>query len=436
MRLRHRARLGPVFAVLVPSLLLASISWALQPPPIPPTQTLTRTQTLADISTHTPTATPLRAFVYLPVVAKHQSGTPTGEPLPPNTLIATVVEGLDQPIAMAFDPAGRLFVTERTGSVRLVVNGWLQPQAVIRFDVDICLERGLLGLTLDPDFSANHFVYVYYTERPGAPCGDTVNKVVRFVERNGAGSDPVQIFSSPAVWAGYHNGGNLRFGPDGKLYISVGDDTSSAIAQDLSMKNGKIHRINADGTIPTDNPWYGQANVEWSIFARGLRNSFDFDFDPVSGWLFASENGPNCDDELNRILPSYNYGWRPDYPCDDLNPDPAYNTIPPLWFLPIGECCIGPTGVAFYTGGHIPTWQNELFMCSYNWGQLHHFYLSPDRRTVTSAAQIDGIFCRMDIQTGPDGAFYYIENGGFLPGTIKRVAPSLPTDLPPMAKHR
>jgi glucose/arabinose dehydrogenase len=349
-------------------------------------------------------------------------GAPIGdEPVPSGTHIETVLPNMTEPVALAFDSSGRLFYTERTGAVRLFANGQLQGTPVITFSVDDCFERGLLGITLDPNFNTNHYIYVYYTAWSGTACGDSVNRVVRFVETNGVGSNPVEIFSSPAVGAGNHNGGNLHFGPDGKLYISIGDDAMSGTAQNLNSKNGKVHRINPDGTIPTDNPWYGQPNTEWSNFARGLRNSFDFAFDPVSNWLFASENGPSCDDEMNRILPGNNYGWRSGYPCGDT--DPTYNTIPALWrWTPT----IAPTGVRFYTGSQIPAWQNELFMCAYNNGRMYHLYLSQDRTTITSAATIDNtgvnaVTCNMDMETGPDGAFYYLQGGGYNTGTLKRV---------------
>jgi len=371
----------------------------------------------------------------LPSPLSNESGPPPripNEPIPPGTHVETVLTNMTQPVALAFDPSGRLFYTERTGSVRLFANGQLQPNPVITFSVDTCFERGLLGIALDPDFTANHYIYVYYTAWSGSACGDTTNKVVRFVENNGIGSNPVEIFSSPAIGAGNHNGGNLHFGPDGKLYITIGDDANAANAQNLNSKNGKMHRINADGTIPTDNPWYGQPNTVWSNYARGLRNSFDFDFDPLSGWLFASENGPNCDDEMNRILAGYNYGWRSNYPCGDN--DPQYNTIPPLWrWTPT----IAPTGAAFYTGSQIPAWQDHLFMCAYNTGRMYHLYLSGDRMTITNVTTIDntgpnGVTCHMDVQTGPDGAFYYIQGGGYNTGTLKRIVADgiTPTSTP------
>src|SRR3954453_21289698 len=250
------------------------------------------------------------------------------EGLPPGASVQTVLTGMVLPVAMAFDPSGRLFYTEKdTGNVRLFTNNALQPSPVITFNVDGNFERGLLGIAVDPAFNSNHYIYVYYTCKVGDGCPNQENRVVRFVEQNGAGPNPTTIFTSPQS-AGNHNGGNIHFGPDGKLYISIGDNANAGNAQDVTVKNGKMHRINPDGSIPSDNPVFTQTGALPSLYAMGLRNSFDFTFDPLdlsAPWrIFASENGPSCDDEMNRIEPAYNYGWRPSYPCDDANPSPTY----------------------------------------------------------------------------------------------------------------
>ncbi len=344
----------------------------------------------------------------------------TIEGLPAGVRVETVLTGMDKPIAMAFDPAGRLFYTEKeSGKVRMFANGTLQPNPVITFDVSTCSERGLLGIALDPTFNQNHYIYVYYTQGPG--CGATQNKVARFVETNGSGSNPNVIFSSPQT-AGNHNGGNIHFGPDGKLYISIGDNANADNAQDTSARNGKMHRINPDGSIPNDNPKFGGPNSLPSLYAIGLRNSFDFAFDSVvKGRIFASENGPNCDDEMNRIQAGFNYGWHANYPCDDATPPQDINTIPPLWYLPTGQCCEAPTGITVYTGNQIPQWKDGLFMSSYQEGaKLRHFYLNGDRTALTASKVLEGVKAGMDIETGPDGALYFIEGGGYSPGTLKR----------------
>src|SRR5699024_1138185 len=144
-------------------------------------------------------------------------------------------------------------------------------------------------------------------------------------------------------------------------------------------------------------------------------------FDPlVPGRIFASENGPACEDEMNRIEPGYNYGWRANYPCDAANPDPQYNTIPPLWTTG-ATCCLAPTGITFYTGNQIPQWHNDLFMAVYQGGALYHFSLNADRTALTAVNIIQGVYASMDMETGPDGALWYIEGGGTGDGTLKRI---------------
>jgi glucose/arabinose dehydrogenase len=353
---------------------------------------------------------------------------PAAENLPPGAVIDTIIPDAGNAVAMAWDPDGRLFFTQKststpnTGAVRLFANNVLQASPVITFNVDTCSERGLLGIALDPDFSTNHYIYVYYTAYSN--CGATENRVARFVETNGVGSSPTTIFTSLQT-APNHNGGNIHFGPDGKLYISIGDNANAANAQDVTAKNGKMHRINSDGTFPVDNPVFTQTNALPSLFAMGLRNSFDFTFDPLSPNIYASENGPGCDDEANRIVAGYNYGWRAGYPCDDANPDPTYNTIPPLWYIGNG-CCVAPTGIEVYRGNAVPTWHNDLFMCAYNYSYLYHFYLSGDRNQIVNAQTVNGVSCNMDISTGPDGAFYYFQGGGYSMASLKRISGAPP----------
>src|SRR4051794_30079865 len=352
------------------------------------------------------------------------------EDLPPGVTVETMLTDMHQPVAMAFDPAGRLFYTEKdTGNVRLFANGALQPNPVITFGVDSNGEQGLLGIAIDPGFNQNHYIYVYYTCAVGPDCQSRENRTVRFVENNGAGSNPTTIFTSPqSAPAGNHNGGNIHFGPDGKLYISIGDNANEANSQDVTVKNGKMHRINPDGTIPSDNPIFTQTGALPSLYAMGLRNTFDFTFDPLTpGRIFASENGPGCDDELNRIVGGYNYGWRPNYPCDDPSPSPVYHTIPPLWFLANGACCDAPTGITVYSGNQIPEWQGPLFMGTYNNGALRRVHLNGDRTAITAANIVQGVTVNTDSETGPDGALWYIQGGGSSTGTLNRLVRNSPT---------
>ncbi|MEO8286875.1 MAG: PQQ-dependent sugar dehydrogenase [Chloroflexota bacterium] len=345
---------------------------------------------------------------------------PPAENLPAGVHAEDVLTDMHLPVAMAFDPTGRLFYVEKDGNVRLFVGGTLQEAPVITFQVNTSGERGLLGIALDPNFSDNHYIYVYYTCDESGGCPKLQNQVVRFTERDGTGAGVTTPIFTSTQTAGNHVGGNLHFGPDGKLYITIGENANPANSQDLGATQGKIHRINADGTIPADNPKLGAGALP-SIYAYGLRNSFDFVFDPVvRGRIWASENGPGCDDEMNRIEAGFNYGWRPSYPCDDDNPDPAVNSIKPIWYVGKDGCCVAPTGITVYTGSSIPEWKNHIFMAVYD-GLLYHFVPNSDRTGAASVGALAGIKANMDVETGPDGALWFMAGGGYQDGTLRRL---------------
>ncbi len=380
------------------------------------------------------------------------------EALPPGVVIETVVQNATQLVAMDFTPDGRLLYTERVsdfangtyrGYVRVVQNGQLLPNPVYAFPVLQEGERGLLGIAVDPNFAANHYVWVYFTKDSNDPsCNNVRNRVVRFTlnDDNTVNGNPVlagcfPVYQpAPGYFVSIHNGGNLHFGPDGKLYIAVGNSNDNIKdpnepAQNLNSPLGKIHRYNPTLplSIPADNPFVNRPKADWSNYAYGLRNPFDFTFDPVSQQMFAVDNGDACDDEINLIRRGYDYGWRVNYPqtplpCDDdVGPDPLYNTIPPLYHW---TPSIAPTGITFYTGDLIPEWKNDLFMCAFKDSStaLHHFKLNADRTAIVSHTILSdtvnhqAIQCRTDVLTGPDGALYYSQGGGYFNGPLKRVS--------------
>src|SRR4051812_8193351 len=185
---------------------------------------------------------------------------------------ALVAGGMTRPVAMDFAPDGRIFVTEQPGDVRVIKDGQLLPTPFVTLNVSSTGERGVLGITLDPNFSQNHFVYVYYT----ATTPVVHNRVSRFTASGNvavAGSEKVLLDLDPLSNATNHNGGAIHFGPDGKLYVSQGENANPPNAQTLSNRFGKILRINSDGSIPTDNPFFNSAAGDnRSIWAMGLRN--------------------------------------------------------------------------------------------------------------------------------------------------------------------
>lgn len=328
------------------------------------------------------------------------------------------------PVALAFAPDGRLFYTEKTtGNVRVVgADGVLQPEPVITFTISALAERGMLGIALDPDYENNGFIWVVYTAE--ATSRDyPANKLVRFHEADGIGTDPQEFLSIPLKEGGLiHNGGNIHFDADGLLYLTVGNYEDPANSQDLSVIPGKIHRfaVTEDGLVPApDNPF-----PDSSIYAYGLRNSWDFDFDPATGFIFATENGDHCDDEINLILPGFNYGAGPDYTCGGTaaGVDITRHLKPLIAFTPTEA----PTGILVYDHEAVPQWQGKLFFCIWNDGypSLRMITLNEGRNRVERVEEINlgTARCRIDIEIGPEGGLYF-SSVGEEGGAIYRLLP-------------
>src|ERR1043165_7860402 len=193
-----------------------------------------------------------------------------------------VAGGLSIPTAMALAPDGRIFVCQQGGALRVIKNGALLPTPFLTVTVDSQGERGLLGVAFDPNFVSNQLVYVYYT----ATTPTIHNRISRFTANGDvalAGSETILMDLPSLSAATNHNGGALHFGPDGNLYAAVGDNANGANAQSLSTVLGKVLRINKDGSIPADNPFYGStAGNNRAIWAVGLRNPYTFTFQPTS----------------------------------------------------------------------------------------------------------------------------------------------------------
>src|SRR5438093_2076041 len=216
-----------------------------------------------------------------------------------------VLHRLKQPVAFTFTPNGRIFYLEKTtGEIHLADPA---TDANHRFftvsHVNGSGERGMLGVAVHPNYPATPFVYVYATR---SVHGHLRNQIVRIRASGGHGTAMKVIFSAPASANPYHNGGRILFGPDGLLYAFVGDAHDSSNAQDTSRNNrGKMLRMTPAGGRPATNPFH---NLIWSY---GNRNSFGFDFDPQTDSLWETENGPQCNDELNVITKGDNFGWGP-----------------------------------------------------------------------------------------------------------------------------
>src|SRR5438552_2430858 len=215
------------------------------------------------------------------------------------------------PTAMAFAPDGRLFVCQQGGQLRVIKNGVLLSTPFVSLTVDSSGERGLLGIAFDPNFATNHYLYVYYTVAT-SPIHNRVSRFTAAGDTAALGSEAVILELNNLSSATNHNGGSIHFGPDGKLYISVGENANSANAQSFNNLLGKILRMNKDGTIPTDNPYYndsavtGQNRLIWSL---GLRNPFTFAFQPGTGKMYIDDVGQSTWEEINLGTAHKNYGW-------------------------------------------------------------------------------------------------------------------------------
>lgn len=335
------------------------------------------------------------------------------------TTTDTYTTGLAFVTDMAWAPDGRLFVTEKGGSLRVISqNGELDPDPVIKLNTDGAGERGLLGIALDPDFTRNHYIWLYHIANPDETSDEPRHQVVRITERNGNGRDLQVAWELRVVFL--ENtilyGGGLRFGPDGMLYISPGSGNNILVAKEPDELHGKILRYQPGIplTVPPDNP-----QPDSPIYASGLRNTFKIAFNPETGVLYGSENGPNCDDEINRLLPGGHYGLRIDGLCENNNPPPDYAidtsatyVKPVLSITPT----VSPTGMMFYDGSIFPEWQGYLFFCSYNDGKINYLRLKDDGFTIEDAGHVagGGHNCTTSISTGPDGAIYFSDIASIL----------------------
>jgi len=328
--------------------------------------------------------------------------------LPTGFTESAVASGLTNPTAMEFSPEGRLFVAEQAGTLEVHQDGTrLQPDFFrdTPLSVNASGERGLLGLAFDPDYAANHFVYAYYT----ATSPTTHNRLSRFTANAGgdlalAGSERVLLDLNP-LNATNHNGGAIHFGPDGKLYIGVGENAVGANAQSLDNLLGKILRLNADGTIPTDNPFYDRATGEnRAIWALGLRNPFTFTFQPGTGRMFINDVGERTWEEINVGARGANYGWPA---TEGATSNPSFVT--PLYSYDRSQGR-AIAGGAFYNPATVqfPTsYEGDYFFADFVNGWIRRF--DPETGTVASFATEASN--PVDLRVGADGSLYYLSRG-------------------------
>ena len=234
--------------------------------------------------------------------------------LPAGFAQSRVAGGLTAPTTMAFAPDGRLFVAEQAGRLRIIQDGRLleTPFLDIAGRVNSNGERGLLGVAFDPNFSANRYVYVYYTQK-AVGTNPAHNRIVRFTasgNRALLSSERLILRLNDLSSATNHNGGAIHFRPDGKLYVAVGDNANGANAQSLQTLKGKMLRINKNGSIPEGNPFYGRTTGKnRAIWALGLRNPYSFAVQRGTGKIYINDVGEQIWEDINCGLVGANYGW-------------------------------------------------------------------------------------------------------------------------------
>jgi aldose sugar dehydrogenase len=336
---------------------------------------------------------------------------PSVDGAPVEFRVTTVVDGLEHPWGMAFLPDDEgILVTERSGRLRLVRNGVLQPQPVGGVpQVRAQGQGGLLDVALHPEFATTRLVYLSYS-KPG-PQGATT-AVARGRLEGGQLTGVQDIFVADA-WTsgGRHFGSRLAFGEDGKLYVTVGERGLMQPAQQLGNHVGTTVRLHDDGRAPADNPFAGQQSARPEIFVYGQRNVQAMAVHPQTGQVWQAEHGPRGGDALNVLRAGANYGW-PDYSFGNHydgrpSPDPPQGNaieVPITHWTP----AIAPSGMTFYTGAAFPQWRGDLFIGSLVGQHVRRVRL--DGRSVAGQERLlEGRGQRIrDVRTGPDGLIYLL----------------------------
>jgi glucose/arabinose dehydrogenase len=381
----------------------------------------------------------------------------------PGLQVETVATGLNQPTTMAFiGPDDILVLQKASGQVRRIVGGVLQPGFVLDVAVDSASERGLLGIAVDPDFVLNRQVYLYYTESSTgvdtsgspAPLG---NRVYRYTWNGSALVNPGLILNLPVTPGPNHNAGVIAFGPDGALYVVIGDLNRNGKLQNIATgpdpdDTGVIFRVDTNGAGLPDNPFYNALTPAAPMnryFAYGVRNSFGLTFDPFTGDLWDTENGPNVYDEVNRVTRGFNSGWNQimgrdvDDPQGQANlwvaPGSAYSDPEFSWNIPIA-----PTAPAFPASPILGCGQlGALLVGDNNCGQMYRFRLNAARTALSFSSQAlqdtvannaanvcldemseilfgSGFSVITDLENGPDGKLYIVSLGL---GAVLRLGP-------------
>ena len=335
--------------------------------------------------------------------------------VPPGFTDSLVASGLSNPTAMALAPDGRIFVCEQGGALRVIKNGVLLPTPFLTVTVDPSGERGLLGVAFDPNFISNQLVYIYYT----ATTPTLHNRISRFTAAGDvamAGSETIVMDLDNLSTATNHNGGAIHFGPDGNLYVAVGDNANANNAETLANRHGKMLRISSTGAIPIDNPFFNTATGDnRAIWALGLRNPFTFSFQPTAGRMFINDVGQSTWEEINDGIAGSNYGWDT---CEGFCNPPNASFRDPIYAYPndAGTCAI--TGGSFYNPQVVQfpsQYVGRYFFADFCGGWIRTLDPSSGNAVAEFAT---GVSLPVDLRVSADGFLYYLARGS---GSVGRI---------------
>ena len=309
------------------------------------------------------------------------------------------------PTSMAFAPDGRIFTTEKSGKVKIIKNGIVLSTPFLSVSVNQTNERGLSSVAIDPNFNTNHFVYIYYTTS-SSPIHNRLSRFTANGDVAVAGSEVVLLNFEPCVNS-IHNGGGMAFGPDGKLYIAIGNDNVNSNSQDLTNYKGKLLRINSDGSVPSGNPFTGTESAK-RIWAYGFRNPWTISIQPGTGKIFVDDVGESTWEEINDATTAgKNFGWPG---AEGMSTNPAYTN--PVYTYHHGTtgtndgCAI--TGGTFFnpsSTNYPPQYNGKYFFIDYCNHWINYLDLSSGVQKFNFATSLPS--AGNYIKVGNDGNLYY-----------------------------
>lgn len=350
--------------------------------------------------------------------------------------VQVIDDSFDAPWAVVTGPDGRLFITDKTGKIFVFKNDKKVAEVTgIPKSLAIVGQGGLLDIAFHPQFEENNFVYLSYSTAENAiPSNGFNTRVSRFVLKNYRLSSEKVLVQGGFGTDGAHFGCRLTFGKDGKLYATFGERHHKEKAQELEYLNGKTVRINDDGSIPKDNPFFDVEGARKEIYSLGHRNAQGMDMHPLTGDLYISEHGPSGydaslpkvgpvgkADEVNRIEKAGNYGWPKIFGTPDVLPwtEAMKNYVEEnAIIMPYREYTvpdgIAPSGVAFYTGDKFPNWKNSLMVTALR-GYIVRISMDNKGQFISEEKLEHDNFSRArDVVTGADGSLYLITGVGEL----------------------